>query len=514
MQHVRFLLGWIGLVVFPAVLSAQHITYSEADREDMRQLRFDVLGKIGNTYMVYKNTRSKHYITVYDQDMKIVRNTDLDALNDRLINVDFVAYSDFAYMIFQYQKKGIVYCMAQKIGSDGVVQGEPQLLDTTNIGIFGDNKIYSTINSEDKSKIMVFKIKGKTSDYLTFTTILLDQHLAVQRKSRFTFRVEEHRDLLTDFYVNNDGDFVFGRCERPNNRDNILHVTLAMKPAAGDSLQTMPIDIGNIFLDDVKLKVDNFHQRILVNSFYSNAHRGNVDGLFTCIVDKNGQTAPKMDTIAFGQDLRARAKGENSVRGAFNDYFIKHIIITGNQGFLITAESEYSTNRQTPFNRYDYLYGANPYFYPNYDYYYYSPWSNYGWNPYYRYGYYQPTRFYSDNIALFALDKDGKLEWTNIIPKSQYDDDEDSRLSFQIMLQGGALHFLYNEWNRRTPILSDDSVTPDGQLTRQEPLHNLDRGYEFLIRYGLQVNATQMIVPCTYRNSIAFALIDFDASTP
>ncbi|TDX00269.1 hypothetical protein [Dinghuibacter silviterrae] len=514
MQYARIFLGWIWLVAFPAVLSAQHITYSEADREDMRQLRFDILGRIGNTYMVYKNTRSKHFITVYDQDMKVVKNTDLDALNDRLINVDFVSYTDFAYMIYQYQKRGIVYCMAQQIGPDGTVRGEPQLLDTTNIGIFGDNKIYSTIASEDKSKIMIFKIKGKSSDYLTFTTILLGRNLEMEKKSRFVFRVEQHRDLLTDFYVNNDGDFIFARCERASTRDNILHVTLAMKPATGDSLQTMPIDFGNIFLDEVKLKVDNFHQRILVSSFYSGNRRGNVDGLFVSIVDKTGAVPPKSDTIAFGQDLRARAKGENSVKGAFNDFFIKHVIITGNEGFLVTAESEYSTSRGYPFNRYDYLYGANPYFYPNYDYYYYSPWSNYGWSPFYRYGYYQPVRYYADNIALFALDKDGKLTWSNIIPKSQYDDDEDSRLSFQIMLQGGALHFLYNEWNRRTPILSDDSVTPDGQLTRQEPLHNLDRGYEFLIRYAQQVSASQMIVPCTYRNSIAFALIDFDASTP
>jgi hypothetical protein len=514
MQNVRYLLVLLCLAGLPTLSRAQHITYSEADREDMRQLRFDILGKIGSQYMVYKNTRSKHYITVYDQDMKIVKNTDLDALNDRLINVDFVAFSDFAYMIFQYQKKGVVYCMAQKIGSDGSVLGDPRLLDTTNVGIFGDNKIYSTINSEDKSKIMVFKIKGRNSDYLTFTTILLGRDLEIQKKSRFTFRVEEHRDLLTDFFVNNDGDFVFARCERASTRDNILHVTLAMKPAVGDSLQTMPIDFGNIFLDEVKLKVDNYHGRILVNSFYTDARHGNIEGLFTAIVDKSGQTAPKSDTISFPVDLKARAKGENNVKGAFNDYFIKHIVITGDQGFLITAESEYSSSRGGPFNRYDYMYGNNPYGYPAYDYYNYSPWGNYGWSPFYRYGYYQPVRYYSDNIALFALNKDGKLQWTSIIPKSQYDDDEDSRLSFQIMLQGGALHFLYNEWNRRTPILSDDAVAPDGQLTREEPLHNLDRGYEFLIRYGQQVSATQMIVPCTYRNSMAFALIDFDATTP
>jgi hypothetical protein len=506
------LLGWICLLALPVALSAQQITYSEPDREDMRQLRFDLLGKIGDQYMVYKNTHSKHFISVYDRDMKLVKNTDLDALNDRLINVDFVVYSDFAYMIYEYSRKGVVYCMAEKIGADGNVQGNPQQLDTTIVGVFGDDKIYSTIASEDKSKIMVFKIKGRNSDYLSFTTVLLSRELEVLKKSRFSFRVEEHRDILSDFYVTDDGDFIFARCERSQSRDNILHVTMAMKQAEGDSLLAMPIDVGNIYLDEVKLKVDNFHGRILLNSFYTSSHRGNIDGLFTAIVDKSGIHPVKTDTIAFSQELRARAKGENNQKGAFNDYFIKHIIVTKDEGYLVTAESEYSSSRGGPWNRYDYLYGGNPYMSPGYDYYYYSPWANYGygWNPY-RYGYYQPVRYYSDNISLFAVNKDGKLEWTNIINKSQYDDDDDGRLSFQIMLQGGALHFLFNEWNRRTPILSDDAVTPDGQLNRQEPLHNLDRGYEFLIRHAKQVSASQMLVPCIYRNSIAFALIDFEA---
>ena len=281
MQNVRYLLVLFCLAGLPALLQAQHITYSEADREDMRQLRFDLLGKIGNHYMVYKNTHSKHFISIYDQDMKVVRNTDLDALNDRLINVDFVAYTDFAYMIFQYQKKGIVYCMAQKIGHDGSVLGEPRQLDTSDIGFFGDNKIYSTISSEDKSKIMVFKIKGKNSDILTFTTILLSQDLEMLKKTRFTFRVQEHQDVLTDFYVTNGGDFIFGRAERSTARDAILHVTVAMKPEAGDSLLALPTRRReHLFLDEVKLKVDNFHGRILLNSFYTVNHkRGNIDGL-------------------------------------------------------------------------------------------------------------------------------------------------------------------------------------------------------------------------------------------
>lgn len=512
MIYRRLLFGWILFVCLPMALSAQRITYSEPDREDIRQVRFEVIGKIGSQYLVYKNTHSRHFISIYDQDMRLVKNTNLDLLNDRLINIDFIPYRDYAYMVYQYQKKGVVFCMGLKIAGDGSALGEPVTIDTTQVGTFGDDKIYSTVYSEDKSKIMVFKIKGRNTDYLAFTTLLLDDQLGVLKKTRFTFRADKQLDLLTDFYVDNDGDFVFGRCERNGARDNIVHLTLAMKPALGDSLQTLPVNMNGVLLDQVKLKIDNFNNRFILNSFYTTQRHGNIDGLFNAIVDKSGKNPVTMDTISFSQELRTQAKGENGMRTAFNDYFIKHVIVTKDKGFLVTAESEYSSSRGTPWNRYDYLYGNGAY--SPYDYYSYSPYSNYGWGPYNRFGYpyYVPVRYYSDNIMLFALDQDGKLEWTNVIPKSQFDDDDDSRLSFQIMLQGGALHFMYNEWSRRTPILTDDAVTPDGKMNRQPPFHNLDRGYEFLIRHAKQVNASQMLVPCMYRNSIAFALVDFDVA--
>ena len=36
-----------------------------------------------------------------------------------MINVDFFPYSDFTYMIYQYQKKNVVYCEAVKMDGKG-----------------------------------------------------------------------------------------------------------------------------------------------------------------------------------------------------------------------------------------------------------------------------------------------------------------------------------------------------------------------------------------------------------
>ena len=148
------------LLIIPIISSAQRITFSEPQKEDNRDINFDVIGKMKGNVLVFKNAKWKYAVSVYNgEDMILKEKVDLDFIPDKAFNVDFVAFSDRFYFIYQYQKRGIVYCMGAKMDAEGHIVGEPIQLDTTHVGIMGDNKIYSTINSEDKKRIMIFKIQ-------------------------------------------------------------------------------------------------------------------------------------------------------------------------------------------------------------------------------------------------------------------------------------------------------------------------------------------------------------------
>ena len=163
--------------------SAQKISYSEPEREDNKRTNFEILGKIGSNYLIYKNNRNQHAMSVYSSDMRLISKTDL-APNERWINVDFVTYPDHAWMIYQFQQKSILYCMAIRIDSSGKFQTKPIELDTTRIGWAANNKIYNTIYSDDKKQIMVFKINSRNQKNFVFTTMLFDETLL--RKVRNT----------------------------------------------------------------------------------------------------------------------------------------------------------------------------------------------------------------------------------------------------------------------------------------------------------------------------------------
>src|SRR5690242_1112773 len=96
--------------LFPLLNFAQKIFYSEPDRNDQKTLNYDVVGKMNDHYLVYKNYKTKNYVSIYDGEMKLVDNIDLDFVPDKIITSDVLGYKDHFYLIYQYQKRNIVYC--------------------------------------------------------------------------------------------------------------------------------------------------------------------------------------------------------------------------------------------------------------------------------------------------------------------------------------------------------------------------------------------------------------------
>lgn len=499
------------IVVFCTVsslVSAQKILYSEPEKDDTRRMNFDIVGKIGGNFLVYKNIRNSNSIVLFNDEMQQVAKVEQDYLPDydRMINVDFFAYSNFFYMIYQYQKHNIVYCVGVKIDGNGKRISDMIEMDTTRIGFAANNKIYTVLSSEDKSKIIVFKINNKNRRLYAMTTMLYNDKLELLKKSRLAIPMEDRDDYLNEFYLDNDGDLVFSKFLRIND-ENITDAAFVIKPAMDDTLLVNNLKIDKTYLDEIHIKVDNFNKRYLLTSFYYRQHRGSIDGFYFYIWDKKASRLYKQDTIVFSEDIRKEARGDNSIRTAFDDYFIRNIIIKKDGGFLIGSECYYTTSRYNNWNRWDYLYGSP--FNSSWGYYYYSPYySNLWMNS--RYNSSPNVRYHADNIAVFSFDSTAKLQWSNVIGKGQYDDETDDEISYQLMNTGGQLHFLFNEIERRANLLNDYTISPDGQLNHNPTLKNLDRGYEFMPKYGKQVSARQIIIPCIHRNLICFAKIDYE----
>jgi hypothetical protein len=504
-MRIRYIVQICVLALCSTVANAQKITYSEPERDDYKTTEFEIIGRMGGNILVYKADRGEYHISVYDNAMQLKDRVKLEFLPKKLISVDFVAYADKAFMIYQFQRKDAVYSFAAQVNPDGVFTTTAVMVDSTRIGNFSkENKIYSVEVSEDKSRILVYKINQDKENDNVFYTFLYDSSFNLLNNSRVSLPMEGKRQFLSNFQLNNDGDLVFTRLERTSNRDYIVNGDVVIKRAVVDSFETARFETKNLLLDEVKLKLDNQDKQLLVTAFFYKQKRGNVEGLYLLRLDYDKRERMFEKISPFSPELKQSARGDASTSAAFNDYFIRKIVNTANGGFLLTAEAYYTTSRSQPWNRWNYMYGGfggyNPYYYSPYSPYYYNP---YGWND----G--QGTRYHYDNVAILSYDDKGDLQYSNFVHKSQFDDGADLYLSYMLVNVGSELRFLFNTLDRRQYVLTENTIGPDGKVDRSPTLRNLDKGFTWMPRYGKQISSRSVLIPCIYRNYICFAKIDF-----
>jgi hypothetical protein len=271
-----------------------------------------------------------------------------------------------------------------------------------------------------------------------------------------------------------------------------------------DTFSYREIGLNDKYIDEVKLKIDNRNNRYLINTFYYKKNRGSIEGLLTYVWDKSVDKPYASQFTEIYDSLRAEANSDGMLRFALNNFFIRQIVVKGDGGFILAAEDYSSDSRgNNNFNRYDYLY--NPYSL--------SP-GTYYYNPYS--GYYRPqnnlnsqsTRYYCENILVMSISKTGQLQWSKVLHKNQFDDDEENFMSFSTLTSGNEIHFLYNA-DRKYQIISDESIAADGTVKRYPTLKSPQKGYQFMPSLSKQTGAGQIIIPCAYRNNICFARVDF-----
>lgn len=488
----------------------QRVTFSPVQREEDVNMEFEILGRVDSNFLVYKNLRGKHTLTLYDRNMKPVINERLSFMPEKTVNADFILYPRFFYVIYQFEKNDIVYCYAAKLDNNGKKINEPLLLDTARIGFAGDKRLYSSVFSEDKQKILIYKMRLK-GGRLSLGARIFDSDMNLIDSSVLSSAFSDREEFLSDLSIANDGTIYFARNKREGRNDNFHALELCLRPAGGSGFSTVEIPLDGTFIDEVVLKIDNLNRSLIVNSFYYSSNRGNILGLFTAVRKISGDIRYTFNPIE--DDIRSSISKSGVSRQAFDNLFIRNTYVRRNGSFVITSE-DYSTQRQVDnyaWSRSDYLSnfgypGMNDFYFPG-SFGYYNPGFYRSYRPYTGL---QSIRYYYDDVLVMSIDSSLQMKWQKVIPKKQVDDDNENFLSFGTMNYGGELHFFFIEDNRKNDVVTNQSIRPDGEIRRYGSLKSREFAYSFMPRLAKQTGSREMIIPCSNRGNICFALIDFN----
>jgi hypothetical protein len=197
----------IALLALVQISWAQSYVVSGIEKTDKEGMQYEVLGKLGKNYWIYKKNGSISTIAQYNDQMQLVKQNDLTFLPGQVNQIEFVKRADKLFTFYQFQNNKTVYAALATLNADGQLQGEPIILDTAqNIRPGSRAKIFNLIESDDHQKVLLFSvntsnpasIKIKTSSYNTNFEEIADAAISINSANK--------KSLLSDFALDNNGN--------------------------------------------------------------------------------------------------------------------------------------------------------------------------------------------------------------------------------------------------------------------------------------------------------------------
>jgi hypothetical protein len=365
-----------------------------------------------------------------------------------------------------------------------MLKNGPVALDSAKTGFFGPNRDYfSSSVSEDKQHIVVYSsiVKGST---LVFNGRWLSSDLTVERTVSTTFNSDN--DLANGEGITaNDGSFHLPTYTPVGSRNFADQLWLLSITGEATDFQVTEMPLNDKFAAGTYMKMDNNKGRIYVGGFYSMKKNGNYEGVLYSYYDLASRSFQNRKNIGFDERLR-NATGERNTKKAFNDFFVRNIIVKNDGGFVFIAEDYFVTTRS----------GGGP---------------GYGY-----YSWYYPTlsasirEYHYQDILAMSYDAEGVRDWHTFIRKDQYSQEDGGIFSsFNLINTGGTLGFLFNDFNSSRSRIQLASVDPGGKVTMRSLAAGKADDPDWLPRSGKQIAARETVVPCLRKKQICFAKVVF-----
>ena len=326
------------------ISSAQSITYSEVEKADSRNMNFEILGNFSDNFLVYKNLNKRQNLTVYDNSMSIKEEIKLDFISDRTFNIDFITYPDHFLMVWQYEKGSTIYCKAANMNGAGQLIGSVMELDTTKQSVFSNKASYAFTWSEDKRKLLLYKIQTRNDTYYQATKVY-DDNFKLLDSSRRIINYNDNREDFGELQIDNDGNILFAKVKENARQEYINTLEINFKKLYVNQIFTVDIPLEKQLVQEPIIKIDNLNKNYIINSFSYKKNGGNVDGLLTAIINRDSLKLTKKAINIFNDSLRSKLSGKPDWRTAYDNLNIRNIILKKDGGFIALTEEYYKQRR-------------------------------------------------------------------------------------------------------------------------------------------------------------------------
>ena len=540
MQKKIFTLCFV-LIALVQLGWSQSYVVSGIEKTDKEGMQYEVLGKLGNHYWIYKKNGTISTIAQYNEQMQLVKQNDLTFLPAQVQQIEFIKRDQQLFAFYQFQNNKIVYAALATLKSDGQLNGDPVILDTAqNIRPGSRAKIFNLIESDDHQRILLFSVNTSNSSSIKLKTSSYNGNFEATADATISINSANKKSTLSDFALDNKGNLYCLRNTTQNG--SAPAVSLIYLSEGGREVIESPVLNAQFLLDDIRLKIDNTNNRVVLNSFYAISKKGNIEGLYTYIWDANTKTEILSTANRFTDANRALVTSKRNLKTALDAYYIDKVKTQSNGDYIVMAESAETYSNRSAFSRWDYFWGGpfyNPFlfnywnrpfgFYPwtrlgwvgfpgldwGWGGFGWGNWGGWGWgglgwsgfyNPYASFGY--PSVTYNANqIALMSFNQKGDLQWVKTIDKSQSDMNVDQFIGYGSFENNNGVNIIYYQKQKGQRQFVFNTLTNEGTLSKGESINIQEKRFDWMPRALKQVGEKECIIPYQYNNKIGFAKV-------
>ena len=537
MQKKIFTLCFV-LIALVQLGWSQSYVVSGIEKTDKEGMQYEVLGKLGNHYWIYKKNGTISTIAQYNEQMQLVKQNDLTFLPAQVQQIEFIKRDQQLFAFYQFQNNKTVYAALATLKSDGQLNGDPVILDTAqNIRPGSRAKIFNLIESDDHQRILLFSVNTSNPSSIKLKTSSYNGNFEETADATISINSANKKSTLSDFALDNKGNLYCLRNTTQNG--SAPAVSLIYLSEGGREVIESPVLNAQFLLDDIRLKIDNTNNRVVLNSFYAISKKGNIEGLYTYIWDANIKTEILSSANRFTDANRALVTSKRNLKTALDAYYIDKVKTQSNGDYIVMAESAETYSNRSAFSRWDYFWGGpfyNPFMfnYWNRPFGFY-PWTRFGWggfggmgfgpgfgwgwgygfgwggmggfwNPYASFGY--PSVTYNANqIALMSFNQKGDLQWVKTIDKSQSDMNVDQFIGYGSFENNNGVNIIYYQKQKGQRQFVFNTLTNEGALSKGESINLQEKRFDWMPRALKQVGEKECIIPYQYNNKIGFAKV-------
>lgn len=488
MKNIKILFFLIVQFAFN-IVEAQEVIYSPSASFDTRTDDFSVVGKVGGKIFVYRTNSDGFFLSAHNDSMEVLATILLDFFPKKIYETKFISYSNKIIVLYQSIDGTKITQFAAMLDQEGRLVKGPLKLNTVRTGFFGpDRDYFSSVVSDDKKQIVVYSLDNDGSS-LDFDGIWLDDQLNTTYKTTANFKADNDV-AYGDVLLGGNGTLYAAAFTPTGGKDFADRFWILSLPFNTKKFNAVELPLNNQFAGPMYLKMDYANNAIYAGGFYSDKKNGNYEGVLFAQFNTNESLFVKQNQILFDEKIRL-SSGEKNTKKALNNFRVKHMVIRKDGGFVLAAESFFTTVRATaPTMGMGMGMGFGGY---------YSPYVN------------QSVReYYYDDILTLSVNGNGENEWNVFVRKSQFSQDDGGIFSsFAFVNTGGALGYLFNDFNNRGTRIQLATIDGTGQLSMNSMKRNVESGLDWMPRTGKQVSLKEMIVPCMKRKQICFAKIVF-----